>query len=169
MKNPAHGLLWLAMIAPLAGLAPLAGCGSEEAAPAVEPPEEPATNDVPAEPVPEPEPPPPPLAECPEDTWAVGARDYRPAPDGRTAAELVRDVARGSWQRVSVCRTTPDGEIHLICGPSANGRGAECNLGLPGRVCSATLPAPVLPVAAGTIVDTSAPPEGSEWHCSRAR
>ncbi len=150
--------------APLALTLLLMGCGTEAAPPPAPEPEEEV---APEPPPPPPEPPPPPLPECPTDTWAVRAGDRTTAAaDGAAAANLVRDATRGSWTRVSVCREI-DGEDHqMICGPTPGG--AECNIGLPGRVCSATLPGPVLPVAAGQFVDADAPPPpaSSVWRCT---
>ncbi|MCB9598502.1 MAG: hypothetical protein H6719_37655 [Sandaracinaceae bacterium] len=142
----------------------LAGCGTEAApAPAPEPVEEEEP-----EPLPPPEPPPPPLVECPEDTWAVGSRGANTAAaDGAAAANLVRDAMRGSFERVSVCRRVDGTNLQMICGPAPGG--AECAIGLPGRRCSATLPAPVVPVSAGQLVDTSGPPDAPEWHCTNVR
>ncbi len=143
------------------------GCGAEEAAPSPEP--EPEAEPAPV-PEPEPEPEPEPLDECPDDTWAVGRRgDYRPAADGQAAAELARNFAHGSsWGRVSFCRTIDGFEHHMICNPTAGGRGAECSLGLPGQVCNVSMPVPNLPSAAGMLVDTSARPTQDNWHCADA-
>ena len=141
------------------------GCGTE-AAPAPDP--EPEVEDVVAEPAAEPEPEPEPLAECPADTWAVGSQGTNTAAaDGAAAATLVRGSTRpGSWERASVCRSIEGVEHHMICSPGAGG--AECSLGLPGRRCTVTLPGPMLPVAVGQFVDTSAAPEAGEWRCSAA-
>lgn len=151
------------LVTPLA-LIFLFGCGAEEAAPAPEP--EPEVEAPAPEPEPEPEPAPEPLAECPEDTWAVGVRgNYQPAADGPAAATIVREMARGSWSRISICRTVDGEELQMICAPG-DGSGAECSLGIPGRRCSTSMPGPVLPVAAGDFVDNSQVPGNSEWHCS---
>ena len=149
----------------LLALSLLFGCGGEEPA---APPAEPDLEEPPAEPEPEPEPPPPPVVECPEDGWAVGTRsDYQIVADGRAAADRVRDLARGSWERISVCRTTDDGEFHMICGPNESGTGADCSIGLPDQRCSTSnMPRPVLPVAAGDFVDNSEPPGNAEWRCA---
>jgi len=147
---------------PLFALTLLLGCG-EEAAPASDP--EPEVEDVEAE-APPPEPEPEPLAECPTDTWAVGSQGTNTAAaDGPAAATLARQASRGSsWERVSICRTIEGVEHHMICSPGAGG--AECTLGLPGQQCSTTLPGPMLPVAVGEFVDTSAASSSAEWRCS---
>ncbi len=142
----------------------LLGCGAE-AAPSPEPEAE-AEPDVLVEAPPDPEP--EPLVECPAETWAVGSQGTNTAAaDGAAAASLARQGSRaGSWERLSVCRTIDGVEHHLICAPGSGG--AECNLGLPGQRCSATLPGPMLPVAVGQLVDTSAAPAAGEWRCSDA-
>jgi len=140
------------------------GCGAEETA---EPEPEPEAIEEPPPPPPEPEP--EPVAECPEDTWAAGVRgQYEAVENGQAAAEVLRNATRGSWTRVSACRTIDGEEYQMICGPSESGSGASCNIGMPGQRCSATLPGPVMPVAAGMFVDTSEPPPptNSEWNCT---
>ena len=126
----------------------------------------------PAAETPEPAPPPEPepeLPECPPDTWAVVANG-RPvaAGGGVEAANLVRNGVRGDgWSRVSVCRHVTEGgehDVHMVCSP-ARGNGAECSIGFRERVCTGMLPRPMLPIAAGQLVDTSALPEQGEWSC----
>jgi len=150
------------LLTPLLALALLLGCGAEEPAPTEEP--EPVEEAEP-EPEPEAEPEPEPLDECPTETWAVGARGTNQAAEnGVAAANLVRTAVRGSWERVSICRTVDGEEFQMICGPAAGG--ADCSLGMPGRRCSTSMPGPVLPVAAGDFVDNSEVPTNSEWRCS---
>lgn len=152
-------ILALALVFPL-------GCGAEESAPDPEPEEEVEEEEAA---LPEPPPPPPePVAECPEDTWAAGVRGrYEAVENGQEAAEVLRNATRGSWTRVSACREIDGEEYQIICGPSESGGGAQCNIGMPGRRCSSTLPMPVMPVAAGMFVDTREPPPptNSEWTC----
>lgn len=147
----------------------IAGCGNEAPAPAAEPEPEPAAEEPPPPP---PEPPPPPVAECPEDTWAAGVRgQYQAVENGQQAADVLRTATRGAWTRVSACRTIDGEEYQIICGPTESGGGAQCNIGMPGRRCSSTLPMPVMPVAAGMFVDTREPPPptNSEWQCANVR
>lgn len=148
----------------LAALLLVAACGTtEEASPDPEP-EPTAEEEVAPPPAPEPPPEPEPVEDCPTDTWSVAANGPNRATDtGVEAAGWARQMG-GGWERLRVCKNIDDFDHLLSCAPVDGG--AECSVGLPDQLCSATLPGPTLPIVVGQWVDTHEVPSEGSWSCS---
>ena len=144
----------------------LAACGSEEATPETEAEPAETAEEATPEPAPAPEPPPEPepVADCPTDTWSVAANGPNQATDsGVEAAGWARQMGSG-WERLRVCKTIDEFEHLMSCAPVEGG--AECSVGLPDQLCTATLPGPTVPIAVGQWVDTHELPSEGSWNCA---